>query len=123
MPSSAPRLDDSSGRRPSIRLVVPYLAAVSTGALLIVAFEHYRAPLTRWVADPAAPNRPWLVLRALEAAVVGPLLLFGVGAWWWAPRSTDARVRLWQFLGVFFVVAALAFGVFFWRLEALLLRR
>jgi len=123
MPPSAPRVDDRPARRPSITLVVSCLAAVCTGALLIAAFELYRGPLTRWVGDPAAPARPQLVLRVIQAAVVGPLVLCGAGAWWWVRRSGDARARLWRLLGVFFGVAALAFVALFWRLEALLLRR
>jgi hypothetical protein len=122
MPPSAPRLNDVQGRRPSIRLVAAYLAAVCAGALLIAAFEHYRAPLTRWVADPAAPTRPQLVMRALETAVVGPLLLCGAGAWWWARRSTDGRAGWWRLLGVCLALAALAFVGLFWRLETLLFR-
>ena len=122
MPPSEPRLDDARSRRPSIRLVAAYLAAVCAGALLIAAFEHYRAPLTRWIADPAAPARTQLVVRALETAVVGPLVLCGAGAWWWARRSKDGRAGLWRLLGVFLALAALAFVALFWRLETLLFR-
>jgi hypothetical protein len=122
MPPSAPRLDNVQSRRPSIRLVAAYLAAVSAGGLSIAAVEHYRAPLTRWIADPAAPARAQLVIRALETAIVVPLLLCAAGAWYWAPRSKDGRARLWRLLGSLLALAALAFVALFWRLETLLFR-
>jgi uncharacterized membrane protein YdcZ (DUF606 family) len=121
MPPSAPRLDDARSR-PSIRLVAAFLTAVCAGAVLIAAFEHYRAPLTRWVADPAAPARTQLVVRALETAIVVPLLFCAAGAWHWARRSKDGRARLWRLLGGFLAMAALAFVALFWRLETLLFR-
>ena len=80
---------------PTARRQVALLLIVGTciGALLIVAFERYRVPLSDWLlaAPGALAQRLKLVFLALGALVVLPLLAFAAYVWSLGGRAIRAR--------------------------------
>lgn len=80
---------------PAVRRQVAWVLVVGTcvGALLIVAFERYRIPLSDWVlADPgAAAQRTRLVFLLLTALLLAPLLAFAAYLWSLGGRVVQAR--------------------------------
>src|SRR5215813_7076151 len=66
------------------------VAGACAGALLIFAFEHYRAPLGEWVlADPGPRVRLVFLLMAL--LVLAPLI--ALAAWLWSLGGKVVRAR------------------------------
>lgn len=62
------------------------------GALLIVAFERYRIPLSNWVlAQGASAQRVKLVFLLLVALLLAPLLAFAAYLWSLGGRVLRAR--------------------------------
>ena len=83
------RADPAVRRQVALVLVL----GVCLGALLIVAFERYRGPLTDWVlADPGtSTQRLRLVFLLLAALSVAPLLAFAAYVWSLGERVLRAR--------------------------------
>lgn len=133
---------------PAVRRQVVLVLVVGTcvGALLIVAFERYRIPLSDWVlADPAvSARRLRLVFLGLAGLLLAPLLAFAAYVWSLGGRVVRAREfpppgfrvvrdtpvvtgeravsrgRLLKVLALACGVAAAALGLLLWRLESLL---
>jgi hypothetical protein len=84
------RRADSVVRRQALLVLI---VGMCVGALLIVAFERYRIPLSEWVlADPgAAAQRGRLVLLLLTVLLLAPLLAFAAYLWSLGGRVVRAR--------------------------------
>jgi hypothetical protein len=133
---------------PAARRQVALVLAVGTcvGALLIVAFDRYRIPLSDWLlADPGArAQRLKLVFLVLDALVVAPLLAFAAYVWSLGGRTIRAREfpppglpvirdtlviagekaisrgRLLKLLALGCAVASAVLGFLLWHIESLL---
>lgn len=129
------RKADPAARRYALVIMI---AGACIGALLIAAFERYRVPLKDWVL--ADPERARLVLLAIAALLLVPLLAFAACLWWlgqhvlrvreYPPpglrviRDTPvltagkaiSRGRLLKVLGAGLVIATAVLGVLLWRL-------
>jgi hypothetical protein len=138
------RRADPTARR---KLTLLLLVGTCVGALLIVAFERYRIPLSDWVrADPgASAQRARLVLLLLTVLVLAPLLALAaylrslgekvVRAREFPPpglrvvRDTPvitgeravSRGRLLKVLALGCGIASVVLGFLLWRLASLLI--
>jgi hypothetical protein len=128
------------------RAVLVLVVGTCVGALLIVAFERYRIPLSDWVlADPAVSSRRLrLVFLGLAGLFLAPLLAFAAYIWSLGVKVVRAREfpppglrvirdtpvvrgeravsrgRLLKVLALACGIAAVALGLLFWRFESLL---
>jgi hypothetical protein len=133
---------------PAVRrqVVLLLIGGTCIGALLIVAFDRYRTPLSDWLlADPRAlAQRLKLVFLVLGALVVAPLLAFAAYVWSLGGRAIRAREfpspglrvirdtpviagekavsrgRLLKALALGCAVASAVLGLLLWYLESLL---
>jgi len=131
---------------PALRrlVVVAFVISTCVGALLIVAFERYRVPLSEWIlADPGvAAQRLTTIFRLLVALVLGPLLAFAAYLWSVANKVVQAREfpppglrvirdtpiitgepaasrgRILKVLAYGCCVACVVLGLLFWRVSA-----
>lgn len=83
------KADPTARRKVALVLVV----GTCVGALLIVAFERYRIPLSDWVlADPgASAQRARLIFLLLAVLLLAPLLAFAAYLWSLGERVVRAR--------------------------------
>lgn len=133
---------------PAARRKVALLLSVGAcvGAVLIVAFERYRIPLSDWVlAGPgASAQRARLALLLLAALLLAPLLALAAYLWSLGARVVRAqefpppglrvirdtavitgaravsRGRLLKVLALSCAIACAVLGILLWRFDSLL---
>jgi hypothetical protein len=138
------RKTDPNARR---KVVLVLVVGTCAGALLIVAFERYRIPLSDWVlADPgASAQRARSVFVLLAVLLLAPLLAFAAYLWSLGERvvrarefplpglpvirdtpvitgeSAVSRGRLLKVLALGCGIAAAVLGLLLWRFQSLLI--
>ncbi len=85
------RKADPAARRQAVLLV---MAGTFVGALLIVGFERYRAPLIDWLlSEPAEfAKRMKVVVLLVSTVLSAPLIAFAVYFWALGTKVLRARV-------------------------------
>ena len=137
------RRADPAARR---KLALVLIVGACVGAILIVAFERYRIPLSDWLlADPGtSTKRARLAFLVLVALLLAPLLAFAVYLWSLGGRVLRAqefpppglgvirdtavitgaravsRGRLLKALALACAIGCAVLGCLLWRFESLL---
>jgi hypothetical protein len=110
---------------PSRRSAVVVVAvAVVAGAAMIGAAQAFREPLLEWVFENPSQSagRVTMVIAAIGALLVIPLIAFAAYGWRTAAKMDAARARALKISAVVLVVGAVLLAATLWRLTFLVAR-